>query len=265
MNVPPTEMPAPGLAGPKPSDEGWRWRQILLLIALAFVAHVVLVFFFGTNKPFLPRTLNNVPELSIARTADELVALNDPALFALPNPRDFASAVWQTAPAIEPPSFRWTEAPRLLAPAAENFGAVFNQFMRTNQFPGLPPAFKSPAPFATEFPAIESALPQASTLQISGGLAQRRLLTQPALPSLPFNDVIAPSKVQVLVDRAGGVVSAVLLPSENALEAAGRAEAGDSNALAHARSLRFAPSAQPAFGEIIFHWHTIPAATTNAP
>ena len=63
------------------------------------------------------------------------------------------------------------------------------------------------------------------------------------MPSLPFNDVIAPSRVQVLVDPPGNVVSAVLLPSNNPLEALGRAEIADTNALAIARSLRFAPAA----------------------
>ena len=64
------------------------------------------------------------------------------------------------------------------------------------------------------------------------------------LPSLPWNDVIAPSRVQVLVDAAGNVVSAVLLPSDNAAEAAGRADIGDTNALQIARALRFAPASQ---------------------
>jgi hypothetical protein len=263
MNISPTEMPSSDLANPKPSGTGWGGQQLILVITLAFIAHVALVFFFGTKKPFLPQAVKNVPELSLASRADELVALSDPALFALPNPHDFGSAVWQKMPAIEQPSFRWTEAPRLLAPDAEHFGAAFHHFMRTNQFFELPPSFKSPAPFAIEFPAIDPALPQASTLQISGELAHRRLLVQPQLPSLLLNDVIAPSKVQVLVDRAGGVVSAVLLPAENTLESAGRTETGESNALASARSLRFAPSVQPTFGEIIFHWHTL--TVTNAP
>ena len=47
-------------------------------------------------------------------------------------------------------------------------------------------------------------------MQIEGELAQRQLLNEINLPSLPYNDVIAPSKVQALVDAAGNVVSTVL-------------------------------------------------------
>jgi hypothetical protein len=74
--------------------------------------------------------------------------------------------------------------------------------------------------------------------------------------------VITASKVQVLVDMAGNVVSAILLPVDNALEAAAQAEIGNTNALAIARAARFAPAPQLTFGEIIFNWHTVPA---NAP
>ena len=110
--------------------------------------------------------------------------------------------------------------------------------------------------------ALNDALTAATTLQITGELAQRPLLTAVTLPSLPWNDVIAPSKVQALVDPAGNVFSPVLLPSDSALEDAGRSEVGDSNALVIVRSLRFAPAPRLTFGEIIFHWHTVP---TNAP
>jgi hypothetical protein len=110
----------------------------------------------------------------------------------------------------------------------------------------------------------ESALPKNSTLQISGALARRKLLAAPALPSLALNDVIAPSKVQVLVNESGYVVSAVLLPTDNLLEAASLTK-GDTNAVPLACRLKFAPAPQSTFGEIIFHWHTTPLTLTNPP
>ena len=112
---------------------------------------------------------------------------------------------------------------------------------------------------------MESALPQSSTLRITGDLAQRRLRGEISLPSLPWNGVIAPSRVQALVDAAGEVVSTVLLPPDNAVEAAGRADMGDTNALAITRRLRFAPAPRPMIGELIFNWRTVPASATNAP
>jgi hypothetical protein len=77
--------------------------------------------------------------------------------------------------------------------------------------------------------------------------------------------VVAPSVVQALVDAAGNVVSTVLLPSENGLEAAGHDDAADQRALELAGTLRFAPSSRLTFGKLIFNWHTVPPAATNAP
>ena len=91
------------------------------------------------------------------------------------------------------------------------------------------------------------------------------MLAQPALPSLEFNDIIAPSKVQVTVDRIGNVISAVLLPADNAIEVTGRSSKGDTNAVALALGLKFAPAAQLALGEVTFYWHTLPLTSTNAP
>ncbi|HSY17499.1 MAG TPA: hypothetical protein VK815_04155, partial [Candidatus Acidoferrales bacterium] len=197
---------------------------------------------------------------------DDLMELDNPALFALPNPRDFAAAIWQQAPVITPPSFRWQARPgELTLPNPENLGAAFNGFIQTNQFGDFQLDFKPP-PLLVELAAPAGpALPQASVLQISGALAHRRLLAKPALPSLEFNDVIAPSKVQVTVDQIGSVIGAVLLPADNAIEAAGRSPKGDTNAVALALSLKFAPAAQLMLGEVTFYWHITPLTSTNAP
>jgi hypothetical protein len=80
------------------------------------------------------------------------------------------------------------------------------------------------------------------------------------LTNWPYADVIAPSKVQVLVDAAGNVVSAVLLPSENGFTAADHYDAADQRALELARALRFTPSARLTFGRITFNWQTVPPA-----
>jgi hypothetical protein len=265
MNGTQTELPLPGVANPHPEDAGWGWRKLIFFVFLAFMAHVALVYSFGTKKMPMPRTVNNVPQLQLAGRADELVELENPALLALPNPRDFASSVWLKTPEITPPAFRWSEAPRWLPLAGKDLGAVFNQFMQTNAFAETPLTFKPAPQFMLSASAIASALPASSTLQISRNLAGRELLYQPALPSLPYNDVIAPTRVLILVDAAGNVVSAILLPPGNSLESSGHSADADNKALILARTLRFKTAKQITLGEVIFYWRTIPLTSTNAP
>ena len=205
MNDASADSPSSGLAGPKPQGEGWSRTKRLTLIALVLAAQIAFVFVFG-QKQFAPsRAVSNVPLLRLVDSADEMAALNDPTLFALPNPKDFSVAVWLRMPDVNQPSFRWTESPRWLSLAAENLGTVFSRFMQTNQFAQFQFDFKPPVTLSEPVLPVATALPQSSTLQISGDLAQRRLLNENEiqLPSLSFNDVIAPSKVQALVDANG--------------------------------------------------------------
>ena len=88
--------------------------------------------------------------LKLANDSDELLALNDPTLFALPHQRDFASAVWLKMPAEKPPPISATRNRRSWLPlSAEKLGATFRQFMQTNYFAGQPLDFK-PAPKLSE-------------------------------------------------------------------------------------------------------------------
>jgi TonB family protein len=256
MNDAPANPPALELAGPKPDGEGWSRQRWLTLIALVFAAHIAFIFALGGKKQIVPRAVTNVPTLKLANDSDELLALNDPTLFALPHERDFASAVWLKMPDVKQPSFRWTEPPRWLPLSAENLGGTFQQFMRTNYFAGPLLDFKPQPKLSELILPVESVFAQKSTLQIAGGLAQRQLLNEINLPSLPCNDVIAPGKVQALVDSDGNVVSVVLLESSGL-------DAADSRALEIARVLRFAPAKNLAVGQMIFNWHTIPMTTTN--
>ena len=74
-------------------------------------------------------------------------------------------------------------------------------------------------------------------------------------PSPAVNDVIPPSRVQLLVDKSGNVTSTVLLETSGY-------DAADQQALELARTLQFVPADKLMFGEIIFNWHTVPL---NAP
>ena len=258
--------PSPDDGGPGAPKHRLGVNKFLFLVALALALHVALVFIFGTQKTIMPRTVDNAPHLQLADRASPFIALGDPTLFARPNGHDFVSAFWRKPPLITQRSFNWTEAPRYLQPAPEDWGATFREFMRTSRRGAFPLNLKPTPPAALPAVALDEAPTPRTTMQITGELARRRLLTAVTnLPSLPLNDVIAPSRVQALVDASGNVASAVLLPSDNDLEADGRSVMGDSNALVIARSLRFAPAPALTFGQIIFDWHTVPVTiTTNA-
>jgi hypothetical protein len=257
--------PAPAPPGPKPPGEGWPLSRWLLLIVLVCAAHVALLFTFGARKPIVPRVAANVFTLKFANSSDELLALNDPTLFALPHPGDFVTALWSQAPVVEPSSFRWTELPRWLPLSAGELMTAFNRFMQTNQFADFSLRLKPPGRLSSPVRPVAPALAQVSTLRVDGDLTRRRLLTPMNLPSWPFADVIAPSKVQVLVNEAGGVVSAIVLPSENSLEALAHYDAADQRALELARAARFTSAPSLTIGRMIFTWHTVPPPVTNSP
>jgi hypothetical protein len=248
---------------PAPTGEGWPWRKILFLIALALAAHVALIYFFEAKKQMIPRPVSKVPQLQLASPDDELIALENPTLFARPNPSDFTAAIWSKIPFIAPPDFRYQESPQWLPLNMDNLGATFQQFMQTNTIAGIQLDLKPQPEWAFLALPAGSALPQNSTLKILGALAQRGLLKPVTLPSPPYNDVIPPSRIQVLVAATGEVISAILLPSNNSSEATEHYDPADQRALELARSLSFAPAAQLTLGEIIFNWHTVPVLSTD--
>jgi hypothetical protein len=253
-------------SGNDPGNQGWPWRKIASLAVFALAVHVTLICFFGTKKQIVPRAVQNVPQLRLADPNDELLALDNPALMAVPNSHDFAAAVWSKVPPVPAPAFHWTEPPRWLPLDPENLGTVFRQFMAGNHFTIFRPDLKPPPQFLPATITPETALPQQSLMKLIGPLAQRRLREPAAVPSQPYNDVIPSTMVQVLVDAAGNVVSATVLPSNNGLQAAEHYEKADQDALAVARQLQFMPAAGLTLGEIIFIWHTIPVINyTNAP
>jgi len=277
MNAASAESHSAGLAGPtrsaseapprrEPQGKGpWTRGRWLTLIALVLAAHVALLFVFGGRKQIVPRTVTNVPALKLADDSSEWLALNDPTLFALPHQKDFASALGLQTAASTQPSFRWPEPPRWLPLSADDLGLAFNQFMQTNHFAGFELQLKPPVKLSAPGLPIEPALAQNSTLRVEGELAQRQLPAPINLTNWPYANVIAPSKVQVLVDTAGTVVSTVLLPPDSGFAPADQYDQADQRALELARAMRFTPSPHLTIGRMTFNWHTVPPPATNSP
>ena len=261
----PTRAAPAALPRQEQSGQGWRLSRWLILIALVIAVHVGLLYMFGARKPIVPRVAADAPVWKLAGRPDEFLALDDPTLFALPHPGEFVAAIWPQAAAANRMSFRWAEAPRWLPVSAGKLMTVFRRFMQTNLVTGLPLQLKPPARLSMPSQPLEPALAQVSTMRLEGDLTQRRLLTPMNLPSLPYANVIAPSKVQLLVNEAGNVISAIILPSDNNLEALNRYDAADRRALDFARAARFAPTPRLTIGRMIFNWHTIPPPVTNSP
>jgi hypothetical protein len=239
-----------------------RWWTFAILILLA---HVILVVVFGAKKLKPVHLVTNVPVLKLAPAHDEFMVLNDPTLFAQPQPYDFSAAIRLQTPAVPTNSFRWTEPPRWLTLNPDNLGRTFSRFMQTNQPVTWSLDFK-PAPKYSEpeVPALTAPAP-ASTLRLRGELTGRTLLNPPALNTWPEPDVIAPSKVQVLVNAAGQVISAVLLPPDQGYETATHDDQADQTALNLARAARFAPADQFTVGQMVFNWQVVPAPVVTTP
>jgi hypothetical protein len=247
-------------------------------VALVFAAHVAFIFIFGSRKPVPPAQVKNAPSLALAtESAGNWVSLNEATLFALPGPDGFAAAMW-TVPSLPFHVQEWTEPPRWLVLPANELGATFNHFVQTNPVTAVHFEYNLPPPLTVPAVPAQSPFAQSSALQIEGDLASRPLLNPMKLPAWPFADVIAPSVVQVLVDAAGNVVSATLLPPENFLEANTVRDAdADQQAVTLARAARFAPlsaeavsvesgqATQLAVGQMIFTWQTVPAPASTTP
>jgi TonB family protein len=249
MNDAPANLPAFDEARP---GKGWSRTRLLTVIVLVAGLQVALIFSFGEKKRILPRPVVNIPTLKLAENISEQLELDDPTLFVLPNPKDFASAYWLRIHSNPAPDFRWTEPPRWLPISTKGLGTALGQLMHTNLFQNSPFNFPPVAELSTPTVLEEPAPVQNSTMRITGELVRRLLPSNNiSLTNFPYADVLAPCVVQVLVDPAGDVVSTVLLKSSSYKDA-------DDKALELARALRFTPAANLTLGCVILNWHTVP-------
>jgi len=273
MNVAPGQSLPPGTGrlapeippGPDAGADSWSRSRWLMLIALIFIAHVALLYAFGERRPVVPQTAVTAPVLHLAGGSDEQLALNDPTLFALPHRRDYASVLRRQKPILVQPPLLWIATNGWLQLSGNAPGMAFDEFMQTNQLAGLELQLRPPLKLSTPDLPIEPVLPQTSTLRREGGLASRPPLNSLTLTNWPYPDVIAPSIVQVVVDAAGNVLSAVLLPPDDPLEGARRYDNADQYALALTRTIRFEPALHLTTGRLIFNWHTVPVTNPNEP
>lgn len=249
----------PSVAATDETSNTWTRKRWWTLVLLVFAAQVGFILAFGDRQPIQRRPVSPVTVLSLAQSESELLALNDPALFALPSLHGVAGQAWLKTPVIAFSPFRWTEAPRLLPLQPDHLGHAFGRFMQTNSFTRLvfeskpEPAALLPVSLALTDPPLTN-----STLRLTGDLANRRWLNPPALRSWSGTDLLTNTVVQALVNPDGHVFSATLLVPVGT-------GTNDQNAAEYAlqivRGARFAPdrsAARPMLGTLIFEWHTEP-------
>ena len=149
----------------------------------------------------------------------------------------------------------------------QNLGNAFSKFVQTNTTPTFAiadnptPHVASPELFLPDVPVATQ-----STLRIEGELTKRALVAPLTLPDCTNTNILAPTVVQVAVDRDGNTVSASLI-SPSGLKAA------DKQALELAKAARYqsirgsgtgqSPVATLDWGRLIFSWHTVPSPVTD--
>ncbi len=229
------------------------------MVLLALLLHLFFISTFGAHSPPAIRQPTNAPQWHLAGDHEEILRLINPALFALPNPDDFASTLWNVIPRPVEPRFRWSEPPRWLEwnPAQTSAQTIPEPrpVSHANVFPEIMPATSIPEPPLL----LGESMPDHSYMVLLGNLAARGLRYPLALPSLTNSDLTPPSRVQVLVNPSGSVVSALLLPPSDSSENIETYPLADQQAVIIARQLQFHPAPHAELGEMDFYWHILPA------
>lgn len=247
----------------------WASARWLFCIVAVCLGQAGLLFWVGDAPPAAPRASIAAPNLALSGPAtNQLLALNDPTLFALPHRQGFSGEGWLASPRQEFVPYEWTEPLEWLKVPVAQLGSAFEQMMATNRFRLEEVALQAPPPLTMPRATDAEFLPVRSTLSIEGPLAQRRLLSTLNLPSWRSAELLTNSVVETVVDALGNAVSVTLLrPSSGSTNA-------DQFALEQARAVRFAPlptaaGASPfaglTGGELVFQWHTEPLANNTRP
>lgn len=251
---------------------GWSSSRWWTFICVVFVAQLVLILWLGRPQRIIRVPKDVSPVLRLAgRGATNVLALTDPTLFVLPHMEGFSGLAWLTVPEQEYRPTEWSEPEHWLTLAEDKLGARFNEFISTNTPDRLPvfaqPEFRFKQPVVVE----PAAFPTQSLLRLTGGLADRKLLVAPSLPSWTNAEILTNSVVQIMIGADGKPVSTPTLLKP---PGSGGPNEADLFALREARKVQFEPLnvSDPldpleglTVGQFVFEWHTLPLPVTNTP
>jgi hypothetical protein len=249
------------MSAPKHNLSGWSRGRFVLVAALLFAGQAGLVLLLGErpSPPPLAAAPRMVLRLLDAPLDDEKwtehVFADNPTVFPSSSPHGFAGQAWLRLPVPGDASALREPPPVFLEFAANWSGAEDNPAGRESRhasfrWSGQP---APPPDIVPALPPAEASRPE-SFLRIEGGLAGRQIAPPAVLPSWPAHFLVTNSVVQFAVNRAGQVVSAVLLAGSGLKEA-------DDSALAAVHVLRFRRAGPTApeytWDTATFYWKTI--------
>ena len=252
-------------SAPKPILSDWSRPRFWLVVALLFAGQAGMVLLLGERAHFSHAPAPPLPGLRLLDVPLDIelwtkhVFAGDPAVFPTSSPHGFAYEAYETfhrqlshlaaVPLVEPsPVFlgfgaQWAGA--RLAPAGS--GPRQAPF----RLAGLPDSSENGAP---NFPPAAASRPE-SFFRIEGELDSRRVGPPVVLPYWTTNYLVTNSVVRFGGNRAGQVVSAVLLGGSGL-------KAADDAALATLNGLRFRPvglkAPEFAWDTATFYWKTVP-------
>lgn len=257
---------------PRPaSGSGFSLRFALGSTAI-LAAQIAILWLF--HRP-VPAAKNPGDGLTVRVLADPrleksvLAQLDDPALLASPNGTDLSRRAWMK-PSPLPHSFNdWSAPQRWLSPGQADRARSEPQPIPPTVGPGsIGLSTPIQTPDALPAPVLRTEKP--TTFEIGGELRRRRILKNPALPTLTTTNLHPPTILNLTVDGLGFVVGArttanpaTMSPDQSQVEF---------QAIQLTRDLLFEPlpgkrKESLSFGTLKIHWGTRPqtnAAPTQA-
>lgn len=243
----------------------WSLKKWLFVIVGLMALHLVLLWQLSGPPPVVAPPLPATPRVAMAApqqvSADNLVLLQDPLLFATAHPQGFSGAAW-----VKKPQRNYALQMRLPSPTfldAAGARALFKEELPTPALMGthIPRARVTP-----EIGGSAGTFPSASEMRIEGALAARPLAREVKLPIQQHNDALENTVVEAGVAPDGFVLSARVINASGSRKA-------DQDALGITRSLRFKPTKAAGqeqtgenltWGKLIFEWFALDLAGTNA-
>lgn len=188
----------------------------------------------------------------------EIPSLSDPMLFALVTEHGFSGPVWKQSARFSYALPDWNEPPRWLVPSSGDWGSALGRMLAAERARRRE-LYLAPAPLDPPAVGPPTDYDWRSTVELSGELVQRRLVSEIQLPSIAHSEILSNSVVRVAVNESGTTLSAVLISSSGS-------KLADDEAMKFAREAKFEPvtgaagggAGKLSFGQMIFEWLTLP-------